>query len=340
MNLNQNQMGEDNLAGKRIITSKVITSRKINKLSYQATVLYYNIITLTDDDGNFYADPRVVYGNCMSMRDDMSPTKVEKLLQELSEPDENRESLISLYNSKGDQYLHVSRFHDFQNLRGDRTPYLAYPTHPKELGASIVNGLTNGIPMVYQVTTNGIPNAADGLPKVGNGLPSAANCGRREVKLREDKISEDKAVGHGSGDWKTMRVKYNTLMGTSHANSQKCKDEFQEACQTYGEDFVLSEFDTWARGDGRWIVESPKSTRATKSFGLHHFYKLLPELLEVRKNIQADQTSQKESLEDLRSQESIIIARDEVELESKRKQIREDEELAANFHKQVLEEGF
>lgn len=337
MNLNQNQTGEDSLAGRRLLHSNICTSKKLSSVSHEAENLYYRLLTLVDDDGNFPAHPNIVHGQCMSLRVGMTPEIVKVLLEELAEPDENGETLLLFYNIKSDRYLHFTRFHDFQVFRGDRNPYLAYPTHPKELGST----LKGGKPVVNQWYTNGKPSGTNGKPVVNHSAQMVTDCSRIEEKRIEENTNRSGGhVGFGFGDWKTMRVKYNTLMGTSHANSQKCKDEFQEACQTYGEEFVLSEFETWARGDGRWIVESPKSTRATKSFGLHHFYKLLPELLEVRKNIQADQTSQKESLEDLRSQESIIIARDEVELESKRKQIREDEELAANFHKQVLEEGF
>jgi hypothetical protein len=109
------------------------------------------------------------------------------------------------------------------------------------------------------LTPEGSPKAPFEGPSTdaeGSRRPSEA----REVKLREEKLNEDKNTGaegvsssakQPMADWKNIALRHRAVFGKKAGVS--FKDKYFEACKTYGEDVVLQCFDDWAAGAKDWV---------------------------------------------------------------------------------------
>lgn len=178
------------MAGKRMLHSNICESKKLSTVSYAAETLYYRLLSKSDDDGNFSAEPRVVLGQCMPFREELVASDVEKMLQELATTTNgDKMPLISLYEVRGDRYLHINRFKDFQYIRPDRTATAICPTHPEKIEESILTKRQrNGLP------TSGLPPAESGKPSAESGLPPAENGWPKsnQIKLNQTNINQTK----------------------------------------------------------------------------------------------------------------------------------------------------
>lgn len=242
------------MAGKRMLHSNICESEKLGLVSYAAETLYYKLLTRVDDNGNFTADPRIIYGQCMVMREDQSPTNVTKLLIELANVSgiqmESR-PLIQFYMAGNEKYLHITKFEDFQYLKNDRPATLKCPTHPIEVGISLTNG---GFHPESERNPDGIP------------------------KLSEVKVSKDNygliSNSFSGGIWKFIASRYVSYFGISPAGRKTDKEQYDKICRLYGEDKVLEIFDRWASG---------REDLKKNKWALQYFYK------DIEAEIEGDQ---------------------------------------------------
>lgn len=262
------------MAGKRMIHANICDSEKLAAVSYPAEVLYYRLLTRVDDNGNFHADPRIIRGQCMTLRDDMTSEMVGHLLEELSTVSGNdKKPLIEFYDVNGDQWLHITRFGEFQTLRSDRPATVRFPNHPPEMGPTIPNSMinkrfTNGISDDNQTDTNGNTSGGVGLAKI------------REVKVSKEKESEEKP-SFSSGTWKTLAIRFRGVLGKFISSTKTNKQKYSEFCSQYGEDRVLEVFNQWADQNKGWVAD--------KSDALFFFWKELPDMVEAESSAQKSQ---------------------------------------------------
>lgn len=114
---------------KRMLHENITTSNKFSLVSFEAECLYNRLLTQTDDYGNVRGTAGYIKDVCFpkGKKDKKIDYQlVDKWLQECI----NSELLI-LYKIDGVEYLHFSRFEDFQELRVDRLrkssiPYYDY----------------------------------------------------------------------------------------------------------------------------------------------------------------------------------------------------------------------
>lgn len=242
------------MAGKRMLHSNICESEKLAAVSYPAEALYYRLLTRVDDNGNFSADPRIVYGQCMTLREDMTPKKVAALLEELSTvAGKDKKPLIEFYDVDGDRWLHFTKFEDFQYLRPDRTATIKFPVHPNQMGPKVPS-------TVNQRYTNGKPSAVNGSPNI------------REEKLSKENEREDNP-SLGSGNWKTLAIRFREILGKFISSTKTNKQRYAEFCSRFGEEKILDVFNQWADQNKGWVAE--------KGDALHFFWRELPELVEA-----------------------------------------------------------
>lgn len=257
------------MAGKRMLHANICDSEKLATISYEAETLYYRLLTRVDDNGNFTANPRLVYGQCLALRDDMNPARVDELLGELaSVTGKDKKPLIQMYDADGDTWLHITKFEDFQHLRSDRLAAVKYPTHPQEFGPTAPKTqeilekqgvVTKSQPVVNQRYTSGIPTVGVGLRKIS------------KDKIGEEKSSQ--ASSNTAPDWTTLSVLYRRILRKRASANSKNKQRYQEACEKFGEDRVLKIFEEWA--------EQGKERLRNTNEPLYFFFQDLPEMVEV-----------------------------------------------------------
>lgn len=140
------------MANRRMISKTISTSRKVNRLSDRASLIYTWMQPHTDDYGRLEGDALSLKAKVVPMRPDITEKEIEEDLNSMV-----KNNLIIRYEVDGERYIEIIGFDKFQTFRSDRPRQSLYPSH-----------------------TNDIPTGDIVRPK------------RREVKLsnkiREDKI--------------------------------------------------------------------------------------------------------------------------------------------------------
>ena len=95
----------------RIIKESLCTNDSINSLSWAAEVLFYRLIVLCNEHGEYDARPQVIRGHALPLKD-IEISDVEKLIYELE-----NSGLIDVKGSK----LYVSDWDDMQPEAGRKT---------------------------------------------------------------------------------------------------------------------------------------------------------------------------------------------------------------------------
>jgi hypothetical protein len=276
------------MAGKRMLHSNICESEKLSTISYAAETLYYRLLTRVDDNGNFSGDPRIVFGQCMALREDMTSKKVASLLDELStSSDPNKKPLIEFYENNGDRWLHITKFEDFQSLRSDRMAVVKCPSHPSHMGPTIPS-LVN-------------PRYTDGKPQVDGGFQKI-----REEKLSKESMKEGEETGsHPLGNWKTLAIRFRGMLGKFISSTKTNKQKYTEFCNQYGEDKILTAFEDWAGQNKNWLSE--------KDDALFFFWRQLPELIEAL----SSETEQKKKDEIAPEVVTTLMKQDQTERQKK-----------------------
>lgn len=152
------------MATRRMISKNISTSRKVNRLSCFAALLYTWIIPHTDDYGCMDGDWVSVKAKVVPMQE-TTDKQIEKALKEIEAA-----GLITRYWHAGEQYLQVTNFETFQTFKTDRQRQSEYPS----------------------------PEKADGNQEFPNGnqrIPTDETAGKfvrlREGKIREGNLRED-----------------------------------------------------------------------------------------------------------------------------------------------------
>jgi len=156
------------MAQRRMISKSISTSTKLAEVSTFAKLLFTWIIPHCDDYGHMDGSAKLVKGIVVPLCDE-STEQVESALQELE-----KIALIKRYDNDGKRYLEILKWGDHQTLKTDRPLHIIYPLPPDW-------------------------KSEDSKWKPGD---SKRKNKRSEVKLREDKLSED--IGEGEKSLKYL----------------------------------------------------------------------------------------------------------------------------------------
>ena len=147
----------------RIIKDSILTSTKINSLSFFEYTLWTALILLADDYGRFHANPLIIKGYAFALRPEVTAENIETGLQSLVEHD-----CIKTYTHGGKNYLFFPNWTEHQRLRNRKSKF---PEPPFEL----------------EIFQNDIAASCGQLP------PNAASCGdmqRVAARARAESESE------------------------------------------------------------------------------------------------------------------------------------------------------
>lgn len=127
------------MAKGRMISKDISTSRKVNRLSDRAALLYTWMTPHTDDFGRLEGDALSIKAKVAPMRS----VNIDEIDEDLKLMGQN--DLIEIYEVDGERYIQIKGFEDHQTFRSDRPRRPLYPAQS-----------TNG----RQKTTIGIPDVA------------------------------------------------------------------------------------------------------------------------------------------------------------------------------------
>src|SRR5690242_5568823 len=100
-----------------MINENALRSRKLNSVSTGAGELWFRILLLVDDNGNYFGDPLVIYANAMRSKKGVTAKSVTFFLKELFDV-----GLVERYTveEENEPYIHIVKFHEFQSFKTDR----------------------------------------------------------------------------------------------------------------------------------------------------------------------------------------------------------------------------
>lgn len=112
-----------------MIHDKLIDSHKVNSVSFEAEALFVRLITLADDNGNYYGDLLRIFANAVPEKKGATQDSTQKALKELT-----KIGLLIEYEGDRRQHVHIADFEKHQDLRKDLSAQVEFPLHPSALG--------------------------------------------------------------------------------------------------------------------------------------------------------------------------------------------------------------
>ena len=161
------------MAKRRMLSRRISQSKKVNRLSLKAQIVWTWTIPFLDDFGCYTADPEDIKTEVLPKNKRISEKSLEGLLRELQVM-----GLIHLYQVNSQRYQQYIGFDTFQSFRADRDRQSEYPAYKEGLDDS--------------------------------GIPETTND---SLKLREGKLREDKYSDSFKDFWEAFVGRWNVEKG-------------------------------------------------------------------------------------------------------------------------------
>jgi len=116
------------MAKRRMLSRRISQSKKVNKLSLKAQLVYTWTIPYLDDYGCYTADTDDIKTEVLPKNKRISETGVKNALAELQAGD-----LIIIYEVNGRHYQKYNEFETFQTFKSDRERKHEYPAYKEGL---------------------------------------------------------------------------------------------------------------------------------------------------------------------------------------------------------------
>ena len=159
----------------RMLRESIVDSKKLAAVTDSAAHLWFKLLVVVDDFGNFLADPAKIKAACYLRKPGTKPSRIKQLRDELL-----KVGLLTRYEADGEEFIHFERFGDFQVLKYERQRF------PRPGGeASATSGSNNG-----QEVEQTLPAAPLSDSKSSNSdvSPNADNKTGDEVKKKRSKV--------------------------------------------------------------------------------------------------------------------------------------------------------
>lgn len=122
------------------------TDDKVGKLSRDARLFFFGVLSEADDEGRLVDSPKRLAGVVFPFDDDVTPKKVERWINELVE-----QRMVVRYTHDGGRFLYVRKFKDHQKM-SHPTPSTLPPPPPEP-------GQSSGVPPEKLRSDTGDPPA-------------------------------------------------------------------------------------------------------------------------------------------------------------------------------------
>lgn len=260
-----------------MIDDGALKSRKLGAVSLGAGELWFRILLLVDDNGNYPGDPLVLYVNGMRNKKCVTVEMVTEFLAELIEI-----GLLEKYEVQEEDlpYIHVVNFHDHQSFKNDRPVKVTYPIHPN---GAYFNG-TGIVPLRNQDGT-----VVDTKRKQDGPTPIPKRNPEVELELEvESKVEEEDEVGGSRSEdleaekqnppFVAFRKEFRAYTGVRLKDFRNLVETYEAAVSRYGWETLCKAIETWvAEEGGRDVVKKNK-------YASKNFFEALDEIVEEFKN--------------------------------------------------------
>jgi len=200
------------MAQRRMLSRRISQSKKVNKLSLKAQLVYTWTIPYLDDYGCYIADPEDIKDEVFIKNRRISVADIRNSIIEIRNIKiDNTIGLIWLYKVGDKYYQKYKKFDEFQTFKGDRERVSEYPPFSKELEVS-----------GFQVETSGFPNISkDNITKENivaseEATPFFLPIKDYFVSAYKKKFGKDPAIDFGK-DGKNVKAKQGLFIDLNDA---------------------------------------------------------------------------------------------------------------------------
>ena len=166
----------------RLVREGILTSERVNKLTFPAEVFYRRLMSVVDDFGRFYASPTLLRASCYPLAiDAVTDKQVNDWLAECIEA-----NLIVAYVVENKRFLELLDFR--QQIRAKTSKFPADPNKSKQALADATHSLTDATQVQTVVHLDEDEDGdGDGFGAKGGGekLPTRI---KKDWKLSEQEI--------------------------------------------------------------------------------------------------------------------------------------------------------
>jgi hypothetical protein len=232
------------VSGSRMIHDKVCESQKLNSVSFEAAELWFRLLTVVDDNGNYYADPLRVYANLMSEKELATMESTDAALKALQ-----KSGLVLIYKADKRSYLHITDFEKHQSLRKDLAADVSHPLHPSDAGPAYTeNGKRRDMcvrPRTELEQSVTEPNRTEQESRF-KGEVEVKGEGKDQVESVRDDEFFPKEPNYGSfvECWKEVN-------GITPISIPQLREAYRRVCRKYNETDVLDAINEWSRGKSK-----------------------------------------------------------------------------------------
>lgn len=100
----------------RILREGILTSERVDMLSPEGEVFYRRLLSVVDDFGRYYANPKLLRSACFPLKEKLESEQVSQWLDECA-----RYGLVIVYRHEDKDYLEVERF--CQQIRAKKSKF-------------------------------------------------------------------------------------------------------------------------------------------------------------------------------------------------------------------------
>lgn len=245
-----------------MIDDGALRSRKLNSVSLGAGELWFRILLLVDDNGNYFGDPMAVHFTAMRNKKGVTPQMTGKFLAELI-----KVKLLEKYEvaDEDEPYIHIVNFHDHQYFKPDRPVKVSYPIHPNGTyfdgtgKAALRNQSGTGVEPVRRLEAP-IP-----CPKV-----------HPEVEFEfESKVITNEEIGEAQNlhlePFAVFVKEFKQRAGVKTEGYKKTVQMYEDAVNRYGYELLCQALELWVTEEGG--KDAIKGNKWKKDYAMNNFLK-------------------------------------------------------------------
>lgn len=247
-----------------MIYDKICESRKVNAVNFYAENLWVRLLTKSDDNGNYFRDVRRIHANCMLEKDGSDQAETELAISSLLSV-----GLLAEYEADGRNYVHLTDFHEYQELRQDRPAQIEHPPHPACMGGAYIGeGMRKDcwVPVNQRPEESVSSESETNQKPIGNRVTELVRTASEtkrtpevevevEVKGKEEGKGKEEAPDRTEESFErffpSFRKRFANITGVAVSNSKPVKKLVQVAFERFGEASIFSAIEYWTKQRGK-----------------------------------------------------------------------------------------
>lgn len=225
-----------------MIDENALRSKKLNAVSFGAGELWFRILLLVDDNGNYFGDRLVIFANAMRSKKGVTAKMAAGFVDELISI-----GLLEEYTvpEEDEPYIHVTDFHGHQYFKPDRPVKVSFPVHPT---GPYFNGTGKASLVEREESATDTDSNQNGSKVDTSRRPEfeVEVSSKKEVEGSDDETSFEPA----EPNFYTFQKAFKQAAGIKPKDFVGSVERYKSFARKYGEQEVLDSINDWVERRG------------------------------------------------------------------------------------------